>query len=875
MRYFLLLLVGLALFIPSRCQATDWPSWRQNSHNQNQVSYQPSGPFNLVRSVPSQYFSPLIAGDLLLTAESGLFGQRLVARQLSTGQEAWQFKLANQFPRQPVVHQGTVYFGLYGQPTLYAVSLFDGRLRWQAALPGERYGVRSSPVVMTDGVVVAASRLHKLSLSGQIIWSQSVDVSSPIALADERLIIRTHDQKIQAVDGANGEVLWQQFTNTTAGTAPVIDGQRIYVGTFQKIFALNLATGHKYWERDLGDGNGTIGPLALRGDHLVASTDGGNMFVFRGNGDLAWRRQINGQRINGNGWLANFIVAGDRIIAEQSAGRQILLDILSGNIIEEGGLFASATFPQAISDRYLIFAGQSAANIFEAAGWQKGQLSDPGDIPPKNPVIIIPGVVGSWWDGKDWRLDPILKTFDPLLAHLRLAGYVDDITLFSFGYDWRQANSRTAYLLKDKIEAIKAKTGQAKVDLVAHSMGGLVAAAYITSDSYSEDVDQLITIGTPFRGSVKAYPTWEAGEIGGSLIDQLKEQLIGVEAIYYGYGRRRVAYIQEKVPSAGELLPNFSYLEESGQLRAYQPCEDRFYPCNRFLDLLSDRYDRLFQRARIYNIAGQLPTPTTLSRFKVDPSSIEGYWFHGQPRDYPSSASEERSIGDGTVLENSATLTGATVYRLAGDHTSIISLAASRVIETLSGQIIPYEPPLTQPSFLLLRLASPGGIFLDGQPIELFYSDQTDKPAIIALPDRPAEVKLTVAPSDEAIGEGTSERLTLVSLSPADHQLTEQSIELVSGESYQLTALENQYEVSPVNRPIDSPTPSASPTGSPSPSPTITNAPITPLPAEEPSNDPSPLPTQPLPSPTCLPSISPISSLKMGRTALQAANFPL
>ncbi len=56
-----------------------------------------------------------------------------------------------------------------------------------------------------------------------------------------------------------------------------------------------------------------------------------------------------------------------------------------------------------------------------------------------------------------------------------------------------------AIRLKESIELIKEKTGRDKVNIVAHSMGGLVARSYLSIFG-ENDVDKLIMIGTPNKG---------------------------------------------------------------------------------------------------------------------------------------------------------------------------------------------------------------------------------------------------------------------------------------------------------------------------------------------------------------------------------------
>jgi pimeloyl-ACP methyl ester carboxylesterase len=81
---------------------------------------------------------------------------------------------------------------------------------------------------------------------------------------------------------------------------------------------------------------------------------------------------------------------------------------------------------------------------------------------------------------------------------------------FEFPYDWRRDNRVAARLLKrlidQKLPQWRTYSGavDAKVILLAHSMGGLVAHYYLEVLEGWRDCRALVTFGTPFRGSVKA-----------------------------------------------------------------------------------------------------------------------------------------------------------------------------------------------------------------------------------------------------------------------------------------------------------------------------------------------------------------------------------
>src|SRR3990167_7369885 len=132
-------------------------------------------------------------------------------------------------------------------------------------------------------------------------------------------------------------------------------------------------------------------------------------------------------------------------------------------------------------------------------------LIEASPITTPDPVIIIPGIMGSAYKNDELVIDPILHTYDDLLATLVANGYKDGVDLFTFPYEWRDSNILSAAFLRNKINEVQTICNCDKVDLVAHSMGGLVARQYIQSNNYGDDVDQVIFLGTPHKGSVVDY----------------------------------------------------------------------------------------------------------------------------------------------------------------------------------------------------------------------------------------------------------------------------------------------------------------------------------------------------------------------------------
>jgi len=170
----------------------------------------------------------------------------------------------------------------------------------------------------------------------------------------------------------------------------------------------------------------------------------------------------------------------------------------------------------------------------------------------KWPVIIIPGVMGThlnrinalgvedrvWIDrtqacgtspsdsfldalqldedghnspGETILLGSILKSgfginfYGNLIQYLIDHGsYRENVDLFDCPYDWRLDNTLSVLELSSKINTALNNTGTEKVNIIAHSMGGLVTRSYI--HRFGEDkINKIIYLGTPHQGTAKSF----------------------------------------------------------------------------------------------------------------------------------------------------------------------------------------------------------------------------------------------------------------------------------------------------------------------------------------------------------------------------------
>ena len=119
-----------------------------------------------------------------------------------------------------------------------------------------------------------------------------------------------------------------------------------------------------------------------------------------------------------------------------------------------------------------------------------------------------------------------------------------------YGYDWRQPNSTSGAQLRAKVNEYD------KVIIVAHSMGGLVTSHMLTNTAVRSRVEKVITLGTPYLGSLEMLPVLSHGHF--EYIDTALQDLpkpvawVAKEKVL----QPMLQTMAVNIPSLYELLPN-------------------------------------------------------------------------------------------------------------------------------------------------------------------------------------------------------------------------------------------------------------------------------------------------------------------------------
>jgi pimeloyl-ACP methyl ester carboxylesterase len=355
----------------------------------------------------------------------------------------------------------------------------------------------------------------------------------------------------------------------------------------------------------------------------------------------------------------------------------------------------------------------------------------------KTPVVFVPGLGGSFnllvmldWRGPTldgWDFPPFVDYGKAFLDGFARAGYTRNKDVFVAFYDWRKSVGESAanYLVR-WIDRAKAASGSDKVILVGHSMGGLVSRAYIQGNAYRGDVERLITLGTPHRGSAESYYPWEGAEIRWGVVASavLNVYLWYIQHIHpFQTGLNRLRTIRTQVPGARDLLPLDDYLDYQGP-----PSARRAVALMKERNLLGDMLlspgglDTLLARVPLATVTGNgfLTINGLVVQDPPAPPEDPPVYVDGRPVDVQTTGE-----GDGTVALSSARIDDPRVRNLPPvtiAHDQLPDKAFDRVMVELG---------ITPPAQVMVPAPVPRLVIMTASPVELTIEPPAAAPVVL------------------------------------------------------------------------------------------------------------------------------------------------
>ncbi|HEU5412362.1 MAG TPA: PQQ-binding-like beta-propeller repeat protein [Candidatus Angelobacter sp.] len=137
--------------------------------------------------------------------------------------------------------------------------------------------------------------------------------------------------------------------------------------------------------------------------------------------------------------------------------------------------------------------------------------------------------------------------YSALTRQLSTAGF----HVITFPYDWRLSYRTITERLADTIRSV-APNPWDRVDIIAHSQGGLIAETYIAQNQADNRIGRIVFLSTPHLGAAKAFAILEGW--------QDYEKFFGESIFPSGLNFNTMVFLGKTFPSVYQLMPQYPFI---------------------------------------------------------------------------------------------------------------------------------------------------------------------------------------------------------------------------------------------------------------------------------------------------------------------------
>jgi pimeloyl-ACP methyl ester carboxylesterase len=218
------------------------------------------------------------------------------------------------------------------------------------------------------------------------------------------------------------------------------------------------------------------------------------------------------RRLCAGTWLPSTRIPSPRLSAALLRATALELVVLAGHTLLYPTGITGERHPAGGAEPGRAMAGTPGGQAAPTPA-PAGTTALPADHPERPPVVLLHGFIDN------------RSVFVLLRRSLARYGWHH---LESLNYSPLTCDIRTAAELLDRhIEEICARTGHREVDIVGHSLGGLIARYYVQRLGGDRRVRTLVTLGTPHGGTsvaplAAAHPIVRQMRSGSAPIEELR-----------------------------------------------------------------------------------------------------------------------------------------------------------------------------------------------------------------------------------------------------------------------------------------------------------------------------------------------------------------
>jgi outer membrane protein assembly factor BamB len=316
--------------------------------------------------------TPIVADGKLFAIDTK---SQVTALEASSGRELWRRQIKVEKRSQNIAFGGGVAYGagqLYvttGYGVTVALDPATGSEKWRNDL---QMPLRGAPAFADDKVYVITQDNQLVALSadkGVQLWDAVAIVenagllgAAAPAISGDTMVIGYSSGELNAIKTDTGQVAWQDNLARTArmtalasltdiDASPVIDRDRVFaVGHGGRMVALDLATGERVWERNIG---GVSTPWVAGDFVFVVTVDSELVALTRRDGKIRWVTQLQRyEDVDGRSGLVRWqgpLLASDRLLLTASNGYLVSVSPYTGEVLSTAKMSDGSWLPPIIA----------------------------------------------------------------------------------------------------------------------------------------------------------------------------------------------------------------------------------------------------------------------------------------------------------------------------------------------------------------------------------------------------------------------------------------------------------------------------------------------------------------------------------------------
>lgn len=271
-------------------------------------------------------------GKVLIGTADG----QVIALAAEDGKILWRAQVSSEILAPPAVGEGVVVAHTV-DGKLFALDAADGKQLWiyDRTVPTLTLRGTSSPVILSDIVVdgFASGKIALLVLrDGRVLWEKSIAVprgrselermvdidASPLVIGSVLYVV-SYQGRIAAIDLQSGRVLWSRAMSSSTGLAA--DDRTLYVSDDNdRVWALDRANGASLWQQEALKRRSLTAPAVYKQSVVVGDMEGYLHWMARSDGHFMARFPVS------SGVRVAPVVAGDRLYVYGNDGKLFCLE---------------------------------------------------------------------------------------------------------------------------------------------------------------------------------------------------------------------------------------------------------------------------------------------------------------------------------------------------------------------------------------------------------------------------------------------------------------------------------------------------------------------------------------------------------------------